>query len=516
MPRSILNAAIVLLALAIHADAATAAQADAKPSVFTIAFYAGLPDLDPSTAASVEQVLLANVYEPLVWFQPGKGAQPGLAERWEASSDGKQWTFYLRKGVKFHDGTPFDAEAVKFSIERTQKLNGSFAYIWQGVNKIEAKDPYTVVMMLDYPQPLDLIAAATYSAWMISPAAADKDGQWFNAGHDAGTGPYRIESYQPSERAVLTRFDGYWGGWKDGQFGKAVFEIVDDATLRQQKIESGEADWTYLLPVENLAALDARSDVKVVVNPSFQNWYAHINIQKKPLDNVKVRQALSYSFPYQDVIASVMQGQAGQSFGIIPQGIPAYDPQARQYTYDLAKAKALLAEAGLPNGGFELTATIVTGVTVAQHIGELWQASLAKLGITLKLQPMAYEALLTLARRDPDKAQDLMVFAWWPTIATPYDYLKSIFHTEPKPDWNFSYYSNPAFDKLIEEAYAKSGVDWPSAEKLFREANRILIEEAPAIFIFDQPNRHIIRENIKGYVDNPAYSYVVFVYQLSR
>ncbi|MFO1349525.1 MAG: ABC transporter substrate-binding protein [Gammaproteobacteria bacterium] len=516
MQRSILNAAICLLALTAHTEAVTSAQAATQPKVFTAAYELSFPDLDPSTAATIEQAVLANVYEPLTWFEPGKGVKPGLAERWEASSDGKQWTFYLRHNVKFHDGAPFTAEAVKFSIERTQKLNGALSYIWKAVKQIEAKDPYTVTIHLDYPQPLDLIASSTFAAWMISPSAADKDGTWFNAGHDAGTGPYRIESHQPNERTVLTRFDDYWGGWKDGQFGKAVLEIVEDPALRQQKIESGDTDFVSDLPLDNLATLDARPDVKVVVNPAFQNWFIQFNVRKKPFDNLKVRQALSYSFPYQLANEMIMGGAARQSFGIIPQGIPAYDPQAKQYTYDLDKAKALLAEAGYPNGGFEPMMTFPTGYMVPQPIAELWQASLAKLGIKAILKPLSLDPILALARSDPDKAQDLIVTTWVPTFATPYDYLYGVFHTEQKPDWNFSYYSNPAFDQLIEEAYAKSGVDWPNAEKMFQEANRMLIDDAPAIFIFDQPNRHVIRENLKGYVDNPAYAWVVFVYPLTR
>ncbi|MFO1349518.1 MAG: ABC transporter substrate-binding protein [Gammaproteobacteria bacterium] len=343
------------MALTAYAETATAAQAATQPKVFTAAYALSFNDIDPGTAAGNEQAVLANVYEPLTWFEPGKGVKPGLAERWEPSSDGKQWTFYLRQNVQFHDGTPFTAEAVKFSIERTKKLNGALAYIWKAVNKIEVKDPYTVIIHLDYPQPLDLITSSTYAAWMISPSVGDKDNQWFNAGHDAGTGPYQVESHQPNERTVLTRFDDYWGGWKDGQFSKAVLEVVEDPSLRQQKIESGDADFTDDLPIENLATLDARPDVKVVVNPAFQNWYIQFNVRKKPFDNVKVRQALSYSFPYKIANDSIMGGQARQSFGIIPHGIPGYDPQAKQYSYDLDKAKALLAEAGYPDGGFEPT-----------------------------------------------------------------------------------------------------------------------------------------------------------------
>ncbi|MBI3763609.1 MAG: hypothetical protein HY260_17335 [Chloroflexi bacterium] len=237
----------------------TAPQATATPKFITFAYTTTFPDIDPSTSFSNDSAVTSNIYEPLVWYNP-PGSQevlsPGLATSWEPSADSKTWTFHLRQGVKFHDGTPFNADAVKFSIERTKKLNGGAAWIWGPVNQVEVKDPYTAVFHLDYAAPLDLIASSGYAAWMFSPSVGDKDGQWFNEGHDAGSGPYMIEKYEPGQRIILTRFTDYWGGWKPGQFDKAVLEVVEDPTVRQQKIESGEADWTYEIPIENLKTLD--------------------------------------------------------------------------------------------------------------------------------------------------------------------------------------------------------------------------------------------------------------------
>ena len=511
--------ALVALTLLVSACAGAAATPTPAPKVLTLAYTTTFPDIDPSTSFSNDSAVTTNVYEPLVWYNPPGSAEvlsPGLATSWEASPDSLTWTFHLRQGVKFHDGAPFNAAAVKFSIERTKALDTGAAWIWGAVNSIETPDDATVVLHLDYAVPLDLVASSGYAAWMISPAVGDKDSAWFNEGHDAGTGPYMIESYAPGQRLVLTRFADYWGGWKEGQFDKAVLEVVEDPTVRQQKIEAGEADWTYEIAPENLQTLDARPDVKVVVVPAFQNLLGLFNTRKPPLDNPKVRQALSYAFPYDTFLKTAMEGYATQSRGPVPTGMFGYDPTLSQYTYDLDQARSLLAEAGHPDGGFEVTMTYATGDTVEEQAGELWKSELGKLGVTLNLQAMAWEAQWALGKGDPAQAQDVFVMYWWPTYVTPYDFLFNMFHTEEETLFNLGYYSNPEFDAAIDHANELIGADKDQAESMFREAQKMLVDDAAALFFFDQDNIHVAREDLKGYADNPAYPHVVFIYQLSR
>jgi peptide/nickel transport system substrate-binding protein len=489
------------------------------PNVMNLAYTTTFPDIDPSTSFSNDSAVTSNVYEPLVWYNPPGSPtvlSPALATSWESSADSQTWTFHLRQGVKFHDGTPFNADAVKFSVERTKKLAQGAAFIWDAVDTVEVKDPNTAVFHLKYAAALDLIASSGYAAWMISPSVGDKDNQWFNVGHDAGSGPYMIESYEPGQRIILTRFNDYWGGWKNGQFDKAVLDVVEDPTVRQQKIDAGEADWTYQIPTENLASLGKNPDVQVVVNPAFQNLVGLFNNKKPPLDNPKVRQALSYSFPYDTFLKTAMAGYATQARGVVPVGMFGHDDKLFQYAYDLDKAKTLLAQAGHPNGGFKLSMTFATGDTVEQQAGELWKAELAKLGVTLDLQPLAWEAQWGLGKGDPSKAQDVFVQYWWPTYVTPYDFLFNMFHSEKQTSFNLGYYNNPKFDETIDKANQLLGTDKPSAEQMFRDAQKTLVDDAASLFIFDQQNIHVIRKNIKGYVDNPAYSHVVFIYQLSR
>ena len=160
--------------------------------------------------------------------------------------------------------------------------------------------------------------------------------------------------------------------------------------------------------------------------------------------------------------------------------------------------------------------TYATSDQLESTAGELWKANLAQLGITLTLQPMAWEAQWQLAKADPATAQDIFVMYWWPTYVTPYDYLLNLFHSEESPVYNLGYYANPAFDALIDEAATLSGTDRARAEAMFIEAQRMVIADAAAVFMLDKPNIHIIRSDIKGYKDNAAYGHVVFVNDLNR
>ena len=477
------------------------------------------PDLDPSISFSNDSVITSNCYETLTFYNiPGSAEvlSPKLATSWESNPESTVWTFYLREEVSFQDGEPFNAEAVKSSIERTQALGLGASYIWGSVESIEIVDDLTVRFNLAYPAPLDLVASSGYGAWIFSPKADEYGSERFQEGYCAGTGPYSIESYEPGSRLVMARNDDYWGGWSDGQFDTFVVEIDEDPTVRQLKIESGDADFTYDVPPDNLDSLNANEDVTLYANAAFQNLLGLINTRKPPLDDPLVRQAISYTFPYTEFLETVMVGRATLASGPIPAGMWGHSEDLFRYTYDLDKAAALLAEAGHPDGGFSLTITHVTGDLDEQQVAEVWKAELAKVGIDLQIQAMAWEAQWALGQSDPQNAQDVFLFYWWPDYVSPISWLYSMFRTEEETLFNLGYYANADFDALIDEADATSGVDRPAATQMFIDAQQMLIDDAAALFLFDVANAHLARADIKGYADNPAYPHVVFAYDLSR
>ena len=319
----------------------------------------------------------------------GGHLEPALATAWSASDDGLEWMFTLRQGVTFHDGTPFTAKAVKYSLERTMSIGGGLSWIWFSVESVEAPDDSTVVIRTSDPAPVDLIASSTYAAWIMSPAVGDKGADWFNAGNVAGTGPYVIQQHQPGERTVLERFDDYWGGWAEEHVDIAVFEVVEDSVLREQMLLSGQVDWTVDLEVDNLESIDAAPGVRVDRAPSYINYAGHFNTRLAPLDDVRVRQALSYSFPYEDYVTLAMSGTATRAFGPVPATMGGKAENGVRYTLDLERARALLAEAGHPDCGFEVTATYTSGISAGAKVTELYKAELARIGVALNIQPMS-------------------------------------------------------------------------------------------------------------------------------
>lgn len=474
---------------------------------------------DPSETFSNEIIWMHNVYETLIRYDPlTDNFEPVLATSYEVSEDGLVWKFYLRRNVKFHTGGIMNAHAVKFSIERTITRGMGASYIWDPVDQIEVIDEYTVAFHLKYPAPLDLIASAAYAAFIFDPNFSDHD--WFLEGNDSGTGPYTIESHVGAEIIVLKRFPEYWGGWSGKHFDKVVFQWVAEPATRRMMLEAGTADFTNMLPITEIEALKAVPGMEIVRTPSFQNLVALFNTAKspdQPISNPLVRKALAYALPYEDIVEDVLGGFGRQSRGVVPYGLWGYSERVKQYTHSVETAKVLLAQAGYPEGGFKLLITYVGGDENERRVAELWKSELAKLGIDLEIRGMPWDAQITLGHAtDPNARQDIFLFYWWPDYAHPHSFLSAMFETLEPPLFNFSYYKNPLFDTLINKASALAALNRTEAINLYVEAQNILMEDAAGVAIYDLEYVRAKRASLKGYVDNPLYSHVVFWYYCYR
>ncbi|MEG6523689.1 ABC transporter substrate-binding protein [Desulfotomaculum sp. 1211_IL3151] len=497
-------------------------KADSGAQKAKIAYYAfnsePVLDWDPSVEFSNGIVVMNNIYEPLLRFDPMENkVTPVLAEEYTKSEDGLTWVFKLRKGVKFHDGTEMKADAVKFSIERTKELNQGAAYIWDAVQEINIKDDYTVEFKLSYPAPLDLIASCGYAAFIMSPKVAEQPEDWFSQGNEAGTGPYKLQSTKMGEEVVLTKFDAYWQGWEGNHFDKVIIKKVPETSSRRQLVEKGEADVTIELPYEDVEALKNNANVQIMDAPSFQNLFFCFNTEKEPLNNKLVRQALSYAFPYEDVVKYAMGSYATQAKGPIPYGHWGHGENLFQYKYDLNKAKELLAQAGLPNGGFKLLLTYMSGDEAEKKAAELYKAELAKLNIDLEVRGMPWDSQWEMAKsKDPKNRQDILGMYWWVDYASPYSWLYSLFHSEEEVLFNLNYYKNDKFDQLIDDANAKSGIDRAAAEKMYIDAQQMLIEDVPSVFAYDKQYVWVFNKQFKGLKSNAAYPNTIFFYDTYR
>ena len=554
-----LIAVLVVIIVALSGIAAyLVLSAPPAASVVTYATNSEMVTLDPSSEFSNSILLLPNVYETLTLWNPTTNiADPLLATAWTHSNDGLTWNFTLQQGVTFHDGTPFNATALKFSIDRTVYMNQGAAYIWYPLagagayfavsgsaqpwttpewtafvaDSITIVDANHVTFHLDYPAALDKIASSGYGAYMFSPntppttapggnvtAQFDQQQTWFNKQyHDSGSGPYMINSAQYSASyVVLDKYANYWGGWKAGQFDHAVIKVIPDQIQREQAVTSGAADITEDVLLQDIPTLQNNSAVKVLVTPSYRALYAFFNMQRSPTDNLSVRKALAYALPYQDMVNTVVKGLGTQSIGVVPPKMWGHAATLPPFPQDQTLAQQSHPTSPHPNGGFTLTYTYVTGDLYEQKLAELWKSNLATLNITLNIQPMPWESQWALATGNPSTAQQIFVMYWWPTYVTPYDFLYNMFSTASYAYFNLGYYNNTAFEDAINNASAEEATSPTTALTDYRSAQVMIYNDVPGVGVVDLKNLYLMGSRLTGFTDNPAYPLVVFFYQLSH
>jgi peptide/nickel transport system substrate-binding protein len=511
-------------AAATEAPAPTEAPtAPPAPKVLKIANTANITTWDPIASFSTEAAYLANSYEQLLRINAPDAAEkftPLLAKSWESSADGKTWTFHLRENVKFHDGEPMNAAAVKASLEAA-KDHGGAAFIWWMLDSVEVVDDLTVKLNLSTAAPMDLIGSSLYAAWIVSPKAleaAAADENFWSDGMSYGTGPYMVESYTPDAEIVFTRNEEYWGGWSDGQYDKVLVQIVPEATTQQQMLEGGEVDLVTRIPIENYATFKDNPDYSYFEEPSFFNYLGYFNTLRPPLDNPKVREALSYAIPYEDIITIGAKGLGTQSRSPVPAGVWPWSPEVGQYTYDLQKAKDLLKEAGYDGGGFDLRLTYAAENDTEAAFAPLIKDSFAQIGVNVTTEAIAFNQQWEEAKSDPANAQDMFLVLYWPTYSDAgSDNLWSLFYYTEKPFFNLSYWNSPEYNTVLDEAIAATVTDPAASQAKYIEAMNMLVDQAPGVYLFDTKAVFIIPKHIEGFDYNLNYPFVqYFFYDLRK
>ncbi|MGH3239074.1 MAG: ABC transporter substrate-binding protein [Spirillospora sp.] len=515
-----LIAATAVLTAGLFASACTAGGGTAGSgagNVLNVATTASVTTWDPIKSFSTEVYYLANVYEPLLWTNPSGAAEkfrPGLAETWESSADAKTWTFHLRKGVTFHDGEPMNAAAVKASIEASAK-DGGASFIWAPLKEVATPDEFTVVLRLKRAAPVDLIASSMYGAWIVSPKALKSGGGYFDKGTDAGTGPYQIAEYKPNNKVVLRRYDKYWGGWSGSHYGTVVAQITPEAVVQQQKVRSGQVDLASALPLENIGQFAGNKRFAVTECATLQSYLAFFNTTRPPLDDPKVRRALSYAIPYDDVLKVGAEGHGTLARGPVPASVFPHDKGLTPYKYDLAKAKKLLADAG-KGGGFKLTLSYAAENSQEAKFAPLIKDSFAKIGVDVTLRSILFNQQWEKAKADPRKAQDVFLLLYWPTYSDAgSDNLVSLFRSSPKPSFNLSYWKNAEYDELVDKAGTLTATDPDEAARVYGQAQRLLLDEAPGAFLYDVRTPFVADKAVGGFQCNANYSFSIPFYSLA-
>ena len=478
----------------------------AAPRTLEVALTTRIRTWDPFAAAGDEAAYLANVYETLVRLNP-PGVTPRFAplltDRWEHNADGTVWTFHLRAGVRFHDGEPLTAEAVKASLE-TAASRGSDAFLWEPVARIEAVDAATVRFTLKRPAPLLFVLAAPYDAWIVSPkalAAVAKDADYFETGRDGGTGPYRLTAYVPGQEVVLSRFEDYWGGWQAGQFATVRVRLAPDAAAAARWLEDGTVALTGPLPPDLAHQLASRAGFRLQVVHTAWNYLAFFNTLRPPLDDPQVRQALAYAVPYADVIRRV-GGLGVQSRGPVPQGMWPWSEEVAQYHEDLAQARALLESAGVTPGGLSLTLTYAQEDPAQAEIAAAIEAGWARLGVQVRPRPMRWRDQWAFARTDPEspETQDVFLLRYEPAYGDGIaDNLWTLFHSSGQPFLDLSYWHDADFDALLEKAWRESATDFAAAQADALKAENALVAASPAVFLYDEEAAFVLPDDLRGF-----------------
>ncbi len=466
----------------------------------------GDPDsLDPAvTVTNNSWTATYPAYERLLKFKvvDGKGStevEGDIARSWSSSDDGKVWTFTLGDGHVFADGSPVNAAAVKFSFERVLKVGKGPADLFDQVASVDASDDHTVKFTLKAPFAPFLATLVDDGASIVNPKVMEHQvngdlGQAYLSDHTMGSGPYQVASWEKSQQIVMTP-NPHWVGQL--AFKKIVIRIIKEASARRLQLEKGDLDLIEDVPVDQLKALAAAPGVKVVDEPSFFVTYLYLNNTRKPLDQVKVRQAISYAVDYKGIIDGILLGQGVQMRGDVPVGLWGHDDNAMQYSYDPAKAKALLAEAGV--GSLKLGYLYAKTDPNWENIGLVLQQNLAPLGIKIEMQENAYPTM----RDKLNKGDfDIAVGNWTPDYADPSMFMNFWFDSKLHGlPGNRAFYTNHKVDELIRAA--EIAPTEQARLKLYDEAQKITVEEAPYVLLFQRNYQFAMRDNVKGFVYNP-------------
>jgi peptide/nickel transport system substrate-binding protein len=448
------------------------------------------------------------VYETLVRNKVVDGKitgemEPYLAKSWDISPDGLDWTFQLRDDVHFSDGSKLDAAAVKFSFDRLIKLNsGAYASFFGPLKSAEVVDPLTVRLTLSEPYVPFLSVLATYGGGIVNPKVIDNEKAGdlaadYLAANMAGSGPYVLKEWTRGQQLVLEADPKYWGAKPTLQ--QIIFRSIPEESAIRLALTRGDVDLSLTeLPTDMLAALETEPGVGVVSAPVFQYNFGYMNITHAPFDKVKVRQAINYAIDRDAMIQQLMGGHAQPVIGTIPPGLLGHDDTVFHYTRDVAKAKQLLAEAGLPNG-FS-TNIVYADLPAGDAIPQTVQSNLAEIGIKVDLQKVAGP---TRRERIANKDFDMSIGGWTANYSDPNMFMTPLFDSKSQGlPGNRSYYSNPQVDELVRKA--KATIDADERTKLYRQAQDVIMEDAPYFFLFQADYRLAVRKNVLGLALNPS------------
>ncbi|WP_037570967.1 ABC transporter substrate-binding protein [Spirochaeta cellobiosiphila] len=470
--------------------------------------------LDPARETDGESFYATgNIFDTLVEFKPGTTeVQPALAKSWDISDDGLTFTFHLVEGAMFHDGTPVNAKAVKFSFDRQFVKSNPYYKLgpWKYwgymdmdsiVSEVIAKDDTTVIFKLKKVEAPFLANLAMDFAAIVSPTALEKYGTDF-ASNPVGSGPFKFVSWQKDDNIILERNESYWR--RPAYLDRLVLKVIPDATARYLALQKGEVDVVDFPSVEDLADIESNPDIKLISQAGMNVGYLALNNEKKPFDNVKVRQAINFAINKKEIIAGVY-GEAGTAAkNPLPPNMWSYNDDITPYEYSPEKAKKLLAEAGYPDG----FSTTLWAMPVARpynpngrKVAEIMQAQLAKVGIQVEI--VSYEWGTYLDKTDQGE-HDMALMGWTGDNGDPDNFLWVLLSAPAavKPAGNIAFWKNDEFTSVIKQA--KETFDIEKRTELYKEAQVIFHNQAPWVPLAHSVVYAPVKKSVMDYVLYPT------------
>ncbi|WP_172644794.1 glutathione ABC transporter substrate-binding protein GsiB [Pectobacterium brasiliense] len=471
-----------LVAAGVTAAMAASPVWAAKDAV--IAVGSTFTSLDPYDANdSLSQTVAKSFYQGLFGFDKEMKLVNVLADSYDVSPDGLTYTVKLHPGVKFHDGTVFNAAAVKVNLDRASNPDNRLKRynLFKMIEKTEAVDDLTVKITLKTPFSAFVNNLAHPAAVMISPAALKQYGKDIGF-HPVGTGPYRFVTWNQTDFVKVEKFNGYW---KAGlpKLDSITWRPVVDNNTRAALLQTGEAQFAYPIPFEQAKVLEKNDKLALVASPSILHRYISMNVTQKPFDNPKVREALNYAINKEALIKVAFSGYATPAEGPLPSSID-YSVKYHPWPYDPAKARELLKEAGYPNG-FTTTLWSSHNHSTAQKVLQFTQQQLSQVGV--KVQVTAMDAGQRAAEVEGKGVKETGVrlfYTGWSASTGEADWaLSPLFATAswPPAQFNTAFYSNPQVDADL--ANALKTTDRTEKQKLYKDAQDKIWADAPWIFL---------------------------------
>ncbi|KYK36803.1 MAG: ABC transporter substrate-binding protein [Theionarchaea archaeon] len=495
------------------------------PDTLNILAYGEPDQLDPATCYDARgSLVIHNLYDRLIGYDSPdtKVINPRLAERWEISSDGMEYTFYLREDATFHDGSSVTADAVKYSFDRVLKMNQPPSWMMaqcMDLNSTQVIDEYTVKITLTKPYAAFLPILCYTVASIVNPDVIDANGgvvegeenEFLNQNEGgAGSGPYELVEWIPNERIVLIRYDDYWRGL--AKLPNVKMSFIPEVGTRVMYLKRGDADIATGFPETNIPDILGAEGVRVFAEPSYDITFIVLGC-RGPLADKNVRQAVCMAADYDTILQFVYHGYSERLYSVIPAGMFGWHDIA-PFEFDIEGANALLDGAGYtwdeaagyrkdPATGEILGAEIAVpqGDEVRSQISLLWQSSLVKIGFKLEIREISWAMMYQLIRNEET---DMIISGWLPDYADPDNYTDSMCGSaNAKAIWG-SDYKNEDLDALIDQA--KWEPDTDARNQLYYQILMIIKEDAPFVWLAQTAHVEAHRTWIHGYFYNPCQS----------